>query len=256
MTTYIVLDIETGICPDYEKTLKDKEYTTTLKAAIPDNIPVGVKKKTEPLNTERCNEWLAAQEERIKQDLHKQKSDDYSQAALHWTTGRIVSISAVDLLKRKEIGAWTGDNEPKILSEFYTWLAAHTDFVLSGANTDEFDKPFLIGRSMKWNLGLPPALRFGLPNYVTDVFKIFGYAKHSGQRCGLQRMSEALGLKSKLMHGSDVAGLLDRISLGEIDLWKDIKEYNMGDVDITATILERYLKDFIPQAKKNIGEVS
>lgn len=172
------------------------------------------------------------------------KEKDFDKAGLHWTTGKIVCLCAklLDQIDGSIRGCLTlsGEDERKILEGFFNFLIINKVSKIGGKGNVDFDIPFIIGRALVHDIGLPLMLQ---SNTVDDVDKIFGWGKQASQRATLDRYAFALGIEGKTMHGSEVQGLVNNIRLG-IEKWSTLELYCNRDVEIPLDILRRYSKIF------------
>ncbi len=175
--------------------------------------------------------------EKIERYILNAKAKDLDKTALHWTTGKIICICAIDPILQKGF-TFSGDDERKILTQFFSLLETGYGSLV-GKNSDTFDIPYIVGRAMALDLGLPRTLQHA----VTDVDKIFGWSAATTQRANLNRYAFGLGIDTKTSHGSKVQSVYRNIVQGR-ESWKVLEEYCMQDVKITAEILTRYYKPF------------
>lgn len=179
--------------------------------------------------------------EKIKSQIEEKMQAHMGKAPLQWWTGRVVAIGC-------QLGSSTAkpkifidlDNEEKVLTEFFAYIKEcsdlYPDLTLIGKENSDFDDPYLRGRAMANQIGIPNQLR--LPGRLTDVNKIFGFSGKSAQRGKLSDYAYGLQLPVKLGDGSDVAKW---VANKEVE---KLSEYCLRDVQITAEILKRYNKQF------------
>jgi len=206
---YLFIDIETIASPSANEMFSAREY------AAPSNYKDA---------------------EKIAANIAEQRKKDIERAALHWTTGQIVCISAVgDWLAKAYV--WFGMDEKKILLDFFEFLGNQINYSLCGKGVKNFDLPFIIGRTMANNLIIPRSMRAIAT--LNDIDEIFGYSQHSGQRASLSDYAFALGIKGKTngISGGDVAGLVKE------EQWELLTQYCAHDSEIAAEIMKKYLKD-------------
>jgi len=172
--------------------------------------------------------------------ISEKKAKAIDRAALSWWTGKAICISAVgvdnDISK-----VWYGDDESEVLGGFFDFLAemnTHTQLTLTGKNSMNFDFPYLIGRAIELELGIPSALRattnqrMDMPN---DVDHIFGRSSRCEQSTSLANYGYAIGIP-KTGSGGDVAGMYKE------GMWDEISKYCTQDSMIVAEMLRRYSK--------------
>ena len=161
---------------------------------------------------------------------------------LTWWTGKIISISIVEVWgDYKEV--FCGHDEEDILRKTMEVIGRGK---LIGKNSLTFDFPFMVGRLMRHNIPVPPALRTRNATYDIDTF--FGFSSASNQRSKLDYYAHGLSIKLKPMKGSDIQKKYDQIMsmqidgdmLGPIKIWKEIADYNLHDSEVVANITKRY----------------
>jgi DNA polymerase elongation subunit (family B) len=168
--------------------------------------------------------------------VEEKRKELLEKAALYWWTGKIVCISLWDVDSNIP-WAMVSDNESELLRSFFSYLSEFPNHRLIGKNSDEFDSPWIRGRAMRHDLGIPK--HFRLPHAFGDVQKIFGYNRSASQVTSLKNMGEALQLNTrKSGDGSDVA-----------ELWRygqheELKAYCLDDTRMVAEIWRRYEKEF------------
>lgn len=182
---------------------------------------------------------------KIEQSILAKRQKDMDQAPLHWWTGKVICICANPTTPSSKPFTVYGDNETSVLRTFFDWYwwlcDAHGSVQLIGKSGEYFDIPFIIGRLLALDLGIPEPFR----RPIRDIDHIFSFSSQCDQRSNLNDYAWGLGIKAKTMHGSDVAGLYAQIQLGDKDRWNDLAAYCAQDVNIAAEMLRRYEKKFI-----------
>ena len=185
---------------------------------------------------------------KIEQDILEKRQKDLEQAALHWWSGRIICCCINFLGGDIKPKTFFGDNERALLQQIFDCLLgvalAEGEVNIIGKNGDTFDKPFLIGRAMAHDLGIPHFLRPYRP--VGDIDQIFGFSSMGGQRSSLDNYAMGLQIPMKSGHGSKVKEMYLEVQMGDKNAWEKIYRYCAQDVDITTEILKRWLKDYEP----------
>lgn len=191
---------------------------------------------------------------KIQQSILEKRQKDMDKCALHWWTGKVICICANVLGTgiAEKPRTFIGDNEKELLCQFLDWADGlykrHNGFQLIAKSGEYFDKPFLIGRLLALDLGLPYYLR---PDRgITDIDHIFSWSSQCDQRTSLEHYAFGLGIGGKTGHGSDVAGLYNLTVLGDGDAWAKIGAYCANDTDIATVILQRYLKAYEPTVQE------
>ncbi len=187
---------------------------------------------------------------KIEQSILEKRQKDMDQAALHWWTGKVICICANVISNHPEKPLTLfGDDERELLCAFYDWLWGVTSrsngATVLGKSGDYFDIPFLVGRSLAHDLGLPEALR--TRGHIRDIDHIFSFSSQCDQRTSLDNYAFGLGVKGKTGHGSSIAGLYSQIQMGDETKWTDIHTYCANDTDIATTMLKRWLKTYTPR---------
>jgi predicted PolB exonuclease-like 3'-5' exonuclease len=181
--------------------------------------------------------------EKIEQYILNAKAKDLEQAGLHWWTGKIICIGCYDMLSNTE-WFFYGDDEQKILVDFFTLLETNSYTNIIGKSSSDFDIPFIIGRTLRHNIGLPTILR---RTNLDDVNKMFSFSKTSSQISSLANYAWGLEIEGKLGHGSQVQTMYNLAMLGDNKQWQDIANYCKRDVMIVVEMVNRYYKCFINQ---------
>ena len=182
--------------------------------------------------------------DKIEAALAKKKEEARRTHALHWWTGKIISIALVDVLGDEPEVCFSGHDEKLLLHELAMYL--NKPCKLIGKSSEMFDFRFIIGRYMALDVEIPRV--FKQNSKLFDVDKFFGYSAQSSQRGSLAVYAHGLGLDGKTMSGSDVHGLYERIMMTEpVDkiagakLWDELVEYNLQDARIVAEMARRYI---------------
>lgn len=180
-------------------------------------------------------------EAKIEAYINERRLEDQRQAALYWWTGKIVCVS-VKPIAQPGLGGLTvvGDDELALLTRLLDYLAADPSFTLIGKSSEYFDVPYVIGRALAHDLGIPECLR---PfRGITDVDQIFGFSQAAGQRSRLSDYAFGLRIDGKLGHGSDVGTWYQQAVLGDQAAWTQIRTYCEKDVDIVCEMVRRWNK--------------
>lgn len=187
-------------------------------------------------------EWREANVQKAEQSVYQQREKDIKKAPLQWWTGKIVCICAVDL----ETGAqhcWSGDDEKKILVNFFRVVRAnYPDHTLVGKHSDEFDRPYIVGRAMRHDIGLID--QFQTDYEVTDVNHYFSRSKSCGQVTSLDNYAFGLQIDGKLGHASQVSEWYTLAKAGDQTAWDKMSAYCYHDVALVAEIVRRAKKPF------------
>ena len=210
MSTILAVDIETKISDYGRKHLEEKEY-------LPDS------RLKDPA--------------KIKASVESQREKDIDKAALHWWLSKIICICAITYDTRFT-KTFSGDDERLLLKEFFTHLENNGPYVqLVGKSSISFDIPFLVGRALALNLGLPDCLRQNIEK-ITDVDQLFSRFRMCSQITSLSNYAFGLGIEGKLAKGGDVA------KMHEEERWDEIEQYCRRDTEIVCEMIKRYQKPF------------
>ncbi len=184
---------------------------------------------------------------KIEQSIMEKRQKDMDKAPLHWWTGKVICICANVIGLEEKPKTFMGDDERELLMSFFDWLdhvwrRTH-GYTLIAKSGEFFDFPFLIGRAMSCDIGIPDILR--PRRSIADIDHIFSFSSQCDQRSNLNNYAFGLNIAGKTGHGSQVAGLYSQIMMGDQDKWNDIGRYCASDTDIASEILRRYLKVYI-----------
>ncbi len=195
---------------------------------------------------------------KIEADIREKRQKDLDKAALQWWSGKVICICAdvIGIPKAHPV-AFVGDDEKELLCLYFDWLTdlfhKRSDLRVVGKNGDTFDRPFLIGRALVHDIGIPQVFRPYRP--VDDVDQIFGF---SASRCAqigkLDEYGFGLDIEMKTMHGSMVGDLYNETKMGDPSKWQEIATYCGHDVHITKEIFSRWLKDYELRTPKPTAE--
>ena len=212
----LVFDIETGPLPQAE-----------IEAMIPPFNPMDVK-----LGNVKDPDKIAA---KLREAEANHVGDFIKRAALDAMTGRVVAIGIVDFDGGEDIGIIGHDEERDTIAGFWSFARGDQGRMnqLVGFNITQFDLPFLIRRSWKLGVPVPPGLRRG--RYWSDQVVDVRDAWQLGDRYAagsLDAIAKHLGFPGKTGDGAAFA-----------ELWATdrpaAEAYLRNDVDLTARIAAR-----------------
>lgn len=169
----------------------------------------------------------------IDQEMHKDKS----KAALTWWTGKVICICSWNQKDGKK--GWHGDDEQKLLEDFFSYLNLNPHLTLVGKSSKDFDIPFLVGRALALNIPTPTQLRTNMWKDLVDVDEMFSFSRQCGQVSSLNNYAWGLGIDPKTGSGRDVADMYTS-TLIEPEEWNKIEDYCHNDVRIVQEMLNRY----------------
>lgn len=190
---------------------------------------------------------------KIEDYVSTARHEEQSKAGLRWWTGRIVCASLRWLGDKKERKTFVGPDEAELIRCVFDLLEAESQTpVLIGKNGDTFDRPFLIGRALALDLGIPHCLRPWRP--IDDVNQMFGHSARCDQIGKLDEYAFGLGVKMKSGHGSDIQAWTNLAELGDEVYWDKIAGYCKGDVDIIHEMLRRWEKPYVSRLVSTLPE--
>lgn len=157
-------------------------------------------------------------------------------AGLHWWTGKVISVAYRYIHSPEPATCIYSEEEEEVLMDFGKFLESQGDVQLVGKNSDTFDVPFLIGRYMAHDMGVPNGLFKG-SNHIHDVDHIFHRSSVCSQRGKLSDYAWGLGLDGKIGSGNMVQDWYDAEYGPD---WEIISKYNCQDTEIVAEMFRRY----------------
>jgi hypothetical protein len=222
-STIVVYDIETAAGP------KADEYWS--------------KKRIKAPSTWKDEAKIKAREDEKRMELREK-------SALYPWTAVVTTIVAKD---SDGLHKFYGNDEKLILTQFGDYLSAlesrYGKITLIGKNSKNFDQPFLVGRYLAHDLGVPYSIK--PTQEPRDIDECFGYSSQS-IRGSLGDYAWLLGVKGKTSDGSNAQAMYDATAFDD-GKWDDLVEYCAQDVMITAEFLERYMKTFQPSTTDNLS---
>jgi hypothetical protein len=183
--------------------------------------------------------------EKIEANINQQKEKARDKHALYWWTGKVISLSIIDVFGDEEDKVFYGHNEATILKQAFDVFDRPRVYLI-GKSSNNFDFPFMIGRYLANKQRVPAVLRKRYSMFDTDNF--FGFSAASGQRSKLDTYAYAIGMDSKPMHGSQVGELYNSIIAAEMAkdlkeanrLWKKLADYNLFDSEVVSNLAKGY----------------
>lgn len=179
--------------------------------------------------------------DKIAAKIDDQRQADVKKAALHWWTGKVICTSVTDVISGQSQSFYCLE-EIDLLVDLITYLNGKMGntfgYHIIGKNVNEFDLPFIRGRLMYHNLGLPTWLRQN--NRIEEIDHCFSRSKSSAQ----------VGKLSDYAFGLDIQGKIDDISGADVPAMyidgqlEKIVEYCERDTQIVAEIYRRYEREW------------
>jgi len=204
----IIFDIETGPRPQAELDAIRPEFEAPRNLKDPAKIAAALEEKRE--------EWQ-------------------SKAALCASTGRVVAIGVAVMPDTPTtiIGTESPADEARVIADFWHIVRRHPDARLVGFNSNGFDLPFLLRRSLLLGIPAPPDLREGRfwNRRCIDLMECWTLGIY-GERISLDRLAKAFGLEGKNGHGGD----FHRLWEGTEQERFQARAYLLNDILLTAKL--------------------
>ncbi|WP_373092650.1 hypothetical protein, partial [Zhongshania sp.] len=153
--------------------------------------------------------------EKIDANIRGQKEKAARTHGLSWTTGKVLSVALVNVFNQEEQYVAASHKEYEVLGKLDELLDTPAPIYLIGKTSATFDFPFLVGRYLFHDEGVPRVLRRRWN--LLDVDNFFGWSASSGQRGKLDDYAHGLGIHNKPMHGSQVQDLYNTIVEAEME---------------------------------------
>lgn len=175
--------------------------------------------------------------EKIRVAIDEKRFEASQKSGLYPWTGRVTCITTYDGIKW---GKFYCEDETKILEAFGEHISLHPGVHLVGKNSKTFDNPFLVGRYIAHNLGVPNPLR--TVERPRDIDECFGFSSQC-IRGTLSDYAFMMNIEGKLAHGSQAQAMFDETAFNP-EKWDELVNYCQQDVAITHEFLTRYMKPF------------
>jgi uncharacterized protein YprB with RNaseH-like and TPR domain len=140
---------------------------------------------------------------------------------------RIVCI-CVHNINKKEDKSFCGEDESKVLEEFFEYVKSQDNPCLIGFCSSSFDIPFFIKRAVIYRRRIPKFSNIDLRKIANGFF----YSYNNYEKGTLRDWAMVLGIKVETLPGSEMAKLYTEKKFDEIE--KHCKE----DVLITSRLYE------------------
>ena len=241
----ILFDIETVATDRAREFVEKKIYDLPKNLLSTADMPSSIRSiKSDEKREGRYREWQVEQREKIKRHVALNQLKDLEKAALYWWSSKVISIAWVHVhLETFEIvsdGCVVSEVEDDVISKFYD-ASINSPYEVAGVigkNSKNFDIPYLIGRTLALNLGIPDFLRATMSR-LGDIDEIFGsLSARNSQITTLENYAFGLGIEGKMMDGSRVETLYKN---GDLDT---IGRYNIDDVRILLEIYRRWRRRY------------
>ncbi len=239
----LILTIKTAPGPRTEEFLESQRFLPDANLSPVDKPPrVITDLKNEKIREKRIADWKLAQSLKIEQSILQKRQDAYDKAGLRWWTGKVVAAALVSLTRKTIPVAFAGDDEGELLTALFNAIAGYKDHYVMG-KTKEFDVPFVVGRALALNIGVPNALfsRYSL----ADVHEIFGKNTASTQRGKLTEYAFGLGMTVPETFDSPTA-LIEQLRMGREESAEELRRQASQEAKLVGEIISRYHKVFKP----------
>ena len=204
----IIFDIETGARPRTELEAIRPEFEPPRNLKDPAKIAAAIE--------EKHDEWLG-------------------KAALCASTGRVVAIGVSTFPENalSIIGTENPADEARVISDFWHIVHKNPSSRLVGFNSNGFDLPFLMRRSMLLGIPFPHDIREGRywSRRCIDLMEAWTLGIY-GERISLDRLSKAFGLEGKNGHGADFCRLWE----GTPQERAQARTYLLNDIALTVRL--------------------
>jgi len=140
---------------------------------------------------------------------------------------RIICICAYNV-DTQETKTFSGEDEGKILEDFYAYVSSFSYPNLVGYNSDSFDLPFLVRRSIVNKKKIPQFSN-------TDLRKVangFKYSYNRNEKGKLRDWALALGMTVDTSNGSEMFKLYSEKNFAQIE------RHCIEDIQITKKLYE------------------
>lgn len=242
----LIFDIETVATDKAKEFVQGKTYELPGNIKPLDSWPVRFNAvKDDDIREGHIQDWQEEQRKKIKSHVTLKQLKDLEDAALNWWMSKVCSIAwvCVDPIDNEivEREVCTSKDEQEILHKFFTYLEGYKNDIngIIGKNSVFFDCPYLVGRAIANDIGIPHHLRTSISK-LGDIDQIFGVM--SSRNSGITRLKNyafGLGIDGKLGDGAGVEKLYESGNL------KQLADYNMRDVEIVAEMYCRWNKAYL-----------
>jgi len=175
---------------------------------------------------------------KIAAALEEKRDEWQSKAALCASTGRVVAIGVCSFPGRvvTTLGTESPADEGRVIADFWHLVHKNPGARLVGFNSNAFDLPFLIRRSLLLGIPFPSDIREGRywHRRCIDLMEAWTLGLY-GERISLDRLAKAFGLEGKNGHGADFCRLWE----GTPQERSQALAYLINDIDLTARLAVR-----------------
>ena len=242
---YILFDIETVATTRARDFVRDKVYDLPKNLLSTSDMPSTIKSIKDPVRrSDRHKTWQEEQREKIKRWVSLSQMKDLEKAALYWWSSKVISIAWLHVHSESgetvSHGSAVSEVEENVICGFYD-AGVNSPYEITGVigkNSKNFDIPYLVGRSLALNLGIPNFLRARLSG-LGDIDEVFGsLSARNSQITTLANYAFGLGIEGKSASGNEVESMYKR---GDLEA---IRRYNIDDVKILAEMFRRWSRRY------------
>jgi len=142
-------------------------------------------------------------EEAIKKNLAKQQKDYIEKAPLNAETGRVLAIG-YSLCDEDEVYYLGNECENELLTDFWDYFRQLSSATWIGHNSNSFDWPFLVRRSMRHGIMFPSEFYTPIKwsKTLIDTMDIYALGEYQ-KRISLDRLAKFVGAGEKSGDGAD-----------------------------------------------------
>lgn len=157
---------------------------------------------------------------------------DLESSGLNAITNRITCISILNL-STNEIKSFYGESEIKILTSF--WKEIDGAMEIYGYNSNSFDFPFLVQRTLIHNIPVCPTFHKIKLTDLRLISTLFFTSYNKAVKGTLGQWSEHFGMGGKETNGEE---MIEFYKKGD---WEGIKKHCESDINITKKLYDRIL---------------
>lgn len=174
----------------------------------------------------------------VERNIQQKADAEAKKAALRWHIGRVISIAYID--KEGEENFFIGEDESVVIGNFFDSLPPLATLI--GKNIVNFDIPFLKGRCIALDMGLPSILKDKQAAF--DIDSVFSMSARCDQTVSLEGYALGLGIEGK-PHDSSM--IWKYWADGDVDT---IRQQNLHDCRVVREMYQRFNKPY-----KTVNEV-
>ena len=127
-----------------------------------------------------------------------------------------------------EIKTFTGEDEQKILTDFFSYLSSLEDPILFGFNSESFDLPFIVRRAVVYKKRIP---NFGSVD-LRKKANGYAYSRNASTKGTLRDWANVFNIPIQTDAGSEMFKLYKDKRFGEIE------RHCLEDIKVTTKLYE------------------